>query len=140
MDPVTLGAIVAALAARAADDGADKAVDQAGAALGRLVGWLRQRLTDDGDEAGAAALARVEEIPDSPSRVAVLAALVDQRAHDAKGFRNELERLVTEVKSAGVDVGSTDQKAIGDQNVQIAGVADSTVQVSYGTSPRPLDP
>jgi len=130
VDPGTVGAIVAALVARSADDTADKMVDQAGAALGRLVGWLRRRFTDNGDKAGADALALVEEVPDSPSRVAILAKLLDQRVDRDKDFGAELDRLVAEVRSAGVTIGSIDQRATGDGNVLIAGVVGSTVRVT----------
>ncbi|HVX20992.1 MAG TPA: hypothetical protein VHB02_06575 [Acidimicrobiales bacterium] len=133
MDPVSVGAIVAAMVARSADDTADKVVDGAAAGLGRLVGWLRQRFSDDGDEAGGKAVAAVVEVPDSPSRVAALATLLDQRIDEVEGFGAELEHLVDEARSAGVTIGPVNQKVEGDGNVVIGGVAGSTIKV---TRPR----
>ncbi len=134
MDPVSLGVIVAALVAKASDKAAERAVDEGAGALARLVGWLRKRFADDGAVEASAALAKVEEVPDSASLVRGLAAVVDRRAEDP-GFRSELQGLVEQAQAAGVDVGSIVQTAWGDQNVQNAGVTGSTINVSYGQPP-----
>ena len=138
MDPVslTLGGVVAGLVAKAVDATGDRLVGGAVAVVGRLVSRLRARFGDVSDEAGAAALAGVEEVPDSPSRVGVLAEAVDRLAADP-GFRAELEALVSDARDAGVDVGAITQTAWGDRNVQIGGVSDSQIDVNYGTSPSP---
>ena len=70
------------------------------------------------------ALARVEDAPDSPSRVQALAGLIDQRASVDDVLRGELEALVAEARAGSVDVGSIAQSVIGDQNVQVAGASD----------------
>lgn len=141
MDPasMTLGATVAAMVARAASDTADKTVDGATAALGRLVTRLRGRFADDGDEEGSLALARVEDAPDSPSRTDALARIVDERANAAEAFRSELAGLVDEVRATGVHIESINQTASGCQVVQNAGVVGSEIHVSFGTSPKPPD-
>ena len=137
MEPVslTLGAIVAALVAKAMDKSAERAVEGGAGVLGRLLGWLRDRFSGDKDEAGARALARVEDAPDSPSRVRELAGVLDERTGADGEFRAALEALVAEARSAGVDVGSITQTAWGNQNVQNAGVVDSEIHVTYGQPP-----
>ena len=80
------------------------------------------------------ALARLQDAPDSPSRVRELAAVLDRRAGD-RGFRTELQTVVDEAQAAGVDVGSIAQVAWGDRNVQIAGVVGSTVTTTHGQPP-----
>jgi hypothetical protein len=137
MEPVslTLGAIAALLVAKAEDKVAERAVQDGAGVLRRLVGWLRDRFTGDKDEAGARALARVEDAPDSPARIRELADVLDQRAGTDAEFRAALEALVAEARSAGVNVGSITQTAQGDQNVQSAGLVGSDIRVTYGQSP-----
>jgi hypothetical protein len=139
MEPVslTLGAVAAALVAKAEDNAAEKAVEGAAGALRRLVSWLRERFAGDKDPAGARALARVEDAPDSPSRIQELADVLEQRAETDGHFREVLKGLVAEARAAGVDVGTITQTVWGNQNVQNAGVTDSEIHVSYGQSPPP---
>ena len=138
MEPVswTLGAIAAALVAKSEDQVAERAVAGAAGVLHRLAGWLRERFSRDKDEAGTRALARVADAPDSPSRIRELADVIDQRSESDPEFRASLEALVTEARSAGVQVGSITQTAWGSHNVQNAGVADSEIHVSYGPPDR----
>jgi hypothetical protein len=135
VDPVSLslGAVVAALVVKAAERVGERAAEGAAGGLGRLVGWLRARLS--GSESDAAALARVEEVPDSPSRVKELAAAIDRLAADPQ-FRSELQAMVEESREAGVDVESVSQSVWGNQNVQVAGVSDSEIRVNYGQPPQ----
>ena len=65
VEPVslTVGAVVAALLTKAAEKGGENLADAAKAAVGRLVGWLRDRFTRDGDEQGSQALACGREVP-----------------------------------------------------------------------------
>lgn len=139
VEPVslTLGAIAAALVAKASEKTAERAVEGGAGALGRLAGWLRRRLAADGAEEAAGALARVEDAPDSPSRVRELTAVLDERADDEPGFRSELEALVEEACAGGVDVGSIVQTAWGNQNVQSGGIVGSEITVTYGQPPLP---
>lgn len=132
---MTLGAIAAALVAKAADKAAERAVEGGEGALARLVGWLRRRFSADEEHDGATALAHVEEVPDSPSRLTALAEVLDRRAGADDGFRSELKALVDHALAAGVDVGSIAQTAWGHQNVQSAGVVDSEINVTYSQQP-----
>lgn len=134
MEPVSLtaGAIVAALVAKAAEAAGEEAAHGAAGALRRLAAWLRARFAEDADESGAAVLERLDEAPDSPSRVRALAAYVDDRARRDEAFREELEARVADAQQAGVDVRGLSQMAVGDQNVQVADVTDSSVSISYG--------
>lgn len=141
VEPVSLslGAIVAALIARASDKVADDAVEAGEGALSKLVAAVRRRFSRERDEPAAEALAKVEDVPDSPRLVKALADVVDDRAQKDGDLRAELEQLVAEARGAGVKVDSITQSAFGNQNVQIAGVSDSQINVSHGTSqtPRP---
>jgi hypothetical protein len=141
MEPVslTLGAIVAVLVAKAEDKAAESGVDAAAGVVRRLAGWLRDRFSRDKDEAGASALARVADAPDSPSRIRELADVVDRRAESDSDFRTALETLVAEARSAGAEVGPITQTSWGNQNVQSAGVTDSEIHVSYGSPTSPPD-
>jgi hypothetical protein len=134
MEPVslTLGAIVAVLVAKAEDKAAESGVDAAAGVARRLARWLRERFSRDKDEAGARALDRVADAPDSPSRISELADVLDRRAESDSDFRAALEALVAEARSAGAAVGPITQTSWGNQNVQSAGVTDSEIHVSYG--------
>jgi hypothetical protein len=135
MEPVslTLGAIAAALIAKAQDKAADGAVDGTVGAGRRLLGWLRERF--GADEDAGQAVERLLDAPDSPSRAKELSAVLDARAEDAD-FRAGLESLLREAREDGVDLVGVTQALWGSQNVQTAHVKDSTINVSYG-SPAP---
>lgn len=139
VEPVslTLGAIAAALVAKASDKAAERAVDEGAGALVRLVGWLRERFAADDATEAIAALAKVEDAPDSPSRVRELAAVLDCRVDDPDDpdFRVEMQALVDEAQAGGADVGSIAQSAWGNQNTQIAGVFGSTITTTHGQPP-----
>jgi hypothetical protein len=139
VEPVslTLGAIAAAVVAKAADKSAEGVVEGGAGAARRLLGWLRERFTADGDSDGAKALDRVEDAPDSPSRLQELASALDRRAVGDAGFRSALVALVDEARAGGVDVGSIVQSAWGTGILQNAGNADSTITVSYGQALPP---
>ncbi len=138
VEPVslTVGAIAAALVAKASDKAAERAVDDGAGALARLVGWLRARFAHDDATEASTAFAKVEDAPDSPSRVRELAAQLDRWADDP-GFRAELQGLVDKAQAAGVDVSSIAQSAWGNQNTQIAGVVGSSITTTYGQAPAP---
>ncbi len=140
MIELTLGALAAALVAKAVDRAQDKAVDQAQGVLGRLVELVRGRLSSSHEGGGSTALENVEEVADSPSRIEALARLLDEQADEEPGFRDELKALVEEARGAGVDVKSVVQVAYGDQSPQFANVSDSEINISYGgggSSTRP---
>jgi len=135
MEPVTLGVIVAALAAKALARAEDETVGAGFAAARKLVETLRRRFASAMDDDGAAALDRLADAPDSASRASALATLVDDRAGGSPGLREELEALVKEARDGGVDVDSISQAAQGSQIVQNAGINNSEVNVSQGPAP-----
>jgi hypothetical protein len=137
VEPVslTVGAVVAALVVKAAEKGGEELAEGASSVLGRLVGWLRARFSRTADSEASSALAKVEDVPDSPSRVKDLATILDSRAEADPEFRAELQRFVDQARAAGVEVKSITQTAFGDQNVQAADVHDSSINVSHGGTP-----
>jgi uncharacterized protein (UPF0335 family) len=135
MDPVTLGMVVTAIVSHAAgrvgEDGADYSVG----VLGKLVARLRQWFVQSGDSTTVAALDAVIETPQSPDLRRALAAAVDRYATADSTFRQEVEHLVDEARSAGVDVQAVSQSVWGNQNVQVANVTGSPITVTYGQQP-----
>lgn len=138
VEPVslTLGAVVAGFAVKAAEAGGEAAGSGAVSVMRRLVAKLRSWLTGQGDQEAAEALAKVEDAPDSPSRVAFLAALLDERARQDEAFKTELEQLIEAIKDAGGDVPAVQQTAIGDGNIQI-GHASGGASINIGKPPTP---
>ena len=132
MIEVTLGVLAAALVAKALDRAQGKAVDQGEGALKRLVELVRGRLSGAGDKEGSKALERVEEVPDSKSRIEALALLLEKQVDDEPEFRRELKALVEEAEGAGVDVKSIVQVTYRGQSPQFANVSDSEINISYG--------
>jgi hypothetical protein len=135
VEPVTLGVIVAALVAKALDRAEDRVLDDGEGVLRRLVGALRERFSRADDQVGTTALERVADAPDSPTRVREFADLLDERAAADPVFHGELQALVEQARAAGIDVGSISQVALGDQDVQVAGLVDSEVNVTFGAQP-----
>ncbi len=135
MDPVSVsvGALAAALLAKAAERAGEQAVDAGAEALARFAAWLRRRLSGRPEEK---ALEQVEEVPDSPKRVQALGEALDRHAAQDSGFAQELQAQIEQTRSAGVDVRSIAQNIVGDRNVQVADVQ-GTVHVSYGDPPVP---
>jgi hypothetical protein len=134
MDPVTLGTITTGLIVKAVDRAEDSALDAGAGVLRRLVRFVRDRVTREADTAASTALARVEDAPDSPSRVHELEMAIATLARRDEEFRFELERLLTEARDAGIDV-DISQAAIGNKNVQATGIIGSEVHVSYSSLP-----
>ncbi len=99
---MTLGAIAAALVARNAVGRARWTVDDDTRVLDGLVGWLRRLVAADDPKVGVAALARVEEAPESHERLHDLAQVLNRRAIADSGFRSDLEALVDQARARGV--------------------------------------
>ncbi|HEX9966614.1 MAG TPA: hypothetical protein VGB06_01580 [Solirubrobacterales bacterium] len=143
IEPASLGVVVAALVAKALDRAGDKALEQGEGVLRRTLEAVRQLLS--GDPEGGKPLERLEDAPDSATRVRELAQVLDQRMEALPDLRPQLEALVAEAQASGIDVGSIDQVAHGSQIVQVAGVADSEVGVTFqarpgeSRTPRPSD-
>lgn len=132
MDPVslTVGGVVAALVLKAADKTGEQLAGSGLAAVGRLVERVRHRFQERGDAAAEAALARVQDPPVAEAHLTALAAAVDRHGNEDAAFAAELRRLVQESQSAGVDVQQVSQVAWGSDNVQIANVIGSTIDVN----------
>ena len=89
MEPVslTVGMIAAALVAEATDRATTSAVDTTAAAARGFVSWLRHRVGWNSPPEASTALARVEDAPDSPSRLQELAEVLDRWAEADTEFR-----------------------------------------------------
>lgn len=135
MDPVSLsvGALAASLLSKAAERAGEQAVDAGAGALTRFAVWLRERLSG---HPVAEALERVQDAPDSPTRIQALGEALDRHAVESPAFAEELKAQIEQARTAGVEVQSIAQSVVGDQNVQVADVQ-GTVQVSYGDPPAP---
>lgn len=142
VEPVslTVGALAAGLVVKLAERATDETADAAFGAMKKLVSWLRSRFGGGSDEEAAAALEKVTEVPDSPSRAAFLAGILDKRASSDAKFRAELERLLSEAEEAGASPADIVQSAVGDGNVQIADVQGGSVSVTIGGSPSAKRP
>ena len=134
---LTLGALAAALIAKALDRAEGKALDRGEGMLKKLVELVRG--SSSSDECSAA-LDRLEKAPDSPSRVNELARQLDERVAADPEFGDELEALVEEAKAGSVDVQSIVQVAYGDQSPQLSNVSDSEINISYGSGGGPGRP
>ena len=78
-----------------------------------MVGWLRRIVAADDPTAGAAALARLEETPQSHQRLHELAQILNHRASSDTGFRADLEALVDHARGHKLDVNSITELAWG---------------------------
>lgn len=139
MDPISLslGALAASFVAKAVEHAGERTTDSAASVLGRLKDWLNERFSSSDNAVASTALQRVEDAPDSPSRLRDLAAVIDERAVNEPAFRGELEALVEDARRNGVDIGSISQVAWGNQNVQAAGITHSDISVTYAQPPTP---
>ena len=136
VEPVslTVGAVVAAMVTKAAEKGGENLADAAKAAVGRLVGWLRDRFGRDGDRSGVQALDAAEKYG-GPVAGQELADAVDGKAATDAGFKAEVEQQVAEAEQQGVDVKTITQNAWGNQIAQIADVTGSTITTTIGGQP-----
>ena len=139
MEPIslTVGAIAAALVAKATNKAADSVVDAGAAAAGGFVTWLRQRVSGKGREDATTALARVEDVPDSPSLLRALAEVLDRWAGEDTEFGSALEAQVHDAQARGIDIRSLTQSVRGDSNVLIAETENSSITVSGHHPPTP---
>lgn len=133
---MTVGAVVAALVAKASDRAVDATVEGGEGVLRGLVARLRRRFRDARDDEATQALALVERVPDSASLIAALASGVDRHVAADPGFGAELDDFVRRAREAGVRIWDVNQSAIGEQIVQNTGVTDSQINVTYGPAPR----
>ena len=136
VEPVSVGAIVAALVAKALDRAEDGVIDDAIKVARKAVATLRRRFS--GDAVAETVLESLVGTPDSERRAKELAELLDARAQNSPELLNELRVIIGEAKGAGVYIGSSEQVAEGDGNVQVLSL-DSQVNVQPGSlrQPRP---
>lgn len=139
MDPVSLsiGALAAAFVLKAVEKAGEIAAESIPSAVGKVRDWLYDRFSHNDQEA-ATALARAEDAPDSPSRLQILAEVIDQRAAADSTFRIELEEMLAQAQMSGVDMKAVSQVAEGIGIVQIANTDNSTITVNQGPAPVPV--
>lgn len=133
IEPVSLGAVVAALVSKALDRAEDKAVEGGEGALRRTLEAVRQLFSDDPERSRA--LERLEDAPDSPARVRELGEVVDRSVDAYPDLRSRLEALVTEARASAIEIDSIDQAARGSHIVQVAGIVNSDVEVTVRSPP-----
>ena len=100
MEPVsmTLGAIAAAVFAKAQERAAERTVEGSETVLRRIVSRLKASCSAARDEAASSALELVERAPDSPLSVHALANALDDRAASDAEFRAELVAIVEDAR------------------------------------------
>lgn len=137
VEPITLGVIAAALAAKAVERAEDGVVDAGAQALSDLLEKLSRFFRGPKGEEGSSVLERLREAPDSPKRQHDLAKVIDHVVLDSPEFREDLEASIREAQKVGVEIGSITQSASGTRNVQIAGATNSEIAIA---SVEKLDP
>lgn len=117
MDPasVTAGVIAAQLFANTLNGAAESAGSS-------VVEWVRSKFSERQE------VARLEDAPDSPSRISALAVAIDDEAAADPQVATELKQLLERVQQDQPDV---IQKAVGSQNIN---ANHSTVHVTFGTA------
>lgn len=132
IEPTSVGVVVSALIAKALNRAEDGVVDKGVEVARRAVDALRARFSRDEDAETVDALESLVEAPDSERLEKALAALLEDRASRSTDLRDALVKIIEEGESAGVVVGSIEQVAEGDGNVQIGGTSNSEVNVNRG--------
>ena len=127
-----LGTAAAALIAKALDRAESKTVDKGEGVLRRLIEVVRERLAGGDDRGQVEALKKVEEVPDSASRIETLARAIDLRADEDPDFRNQVGTLIGQAEEAEVDVKAAVQVAYGANSPQFQNTIGSEVNISYG--------
>lgn len=125
VEPISIGVVVAALMAKALNRAEDGVIDGAVQAAQKAVQALRQRFATDAE--AEKALEGVVEAPDSEKRQQALAKVLEIRAEESESLRGELRAVAEQIEAAGVTIGPINQTAIGDGNVQNAGVVNSQI-------------
>ncbi|SDP44505.1 hypothetical protein SAMN04487914_111143 [Arthrobacter sp. ok909] len=132
MDPVTLGVVAAGLISKFYEGALSKAVEEASKGL---VDWIKGRFK--GHEAGERALARVEDAPDSTSRVKALEGIIEEQATADPDFLDQLAKLLEKAQPTAVQGHAATSGAQSPAFGQISG---GNVSVDYGTTPPPPAP
>jgi hypothetical protein len=137
VEPVSAGVIVAALLAKALNRAEEGVLDGAVQFAGRAIEALRRRFS--GDVEAEKALEALADAPDSGRREKALANLLEARAERSPELLDELQAIIEQAQEAGLKIGSIEQVADGDGNVQNAGNVNSQIHVHQNTAPRPRD-
>lgn len=127
MDPVTLAIAAAGLIAKFYEGAVSKAGEEAAAGL---TAWIRDRFK--GHEVGEQALARVEDAPDSSSRVKALEGVIVDQAQADPDFLARLAKLLEKTQPAAAQGQATTS---GDQSPAFGQVSGGNVNLTYGTTP-----
>lgn len=142
VDPVSLsiGALAVAFVVKAVEKAGENVGGGLPGAVGRVREWLSERFSRQNEDASQA-LKLVEAVPDSPSRLRALAELIDHQAETDSVFKTELQELIAQAQTSGVDMNAVSQIAQGIGIVQIAHTSNSTITVNQaGIPPRPAEP
>ena len=134
VEPISVGVIVAALLAKALNRAEDGVIDSGVEVARKAIEALRQRFSRDGDAEAEQALDGLAETPDSERREEALATLLEERAARSTDLHEELKAIIEQAEDAGMVIGSIEQVAEGDGNVQLGGISSS--QINIGQSPR----
>ncbi len=136
VEPVSVGMIVAALLAKALNRAEDGVVDSGVQVARKALEALRQRFSREGDAEAEQALESLAEVPDSKRREEVLAVLLEDRAARSTELRDELKTIIEQGEGAGMVIGSIEQVAEGEGNLQLGGVSSSEININQGRLPR----
>lgn len=132
MDPVTLAIAAAGLISKFYEGAVAKAGEETTAGL---TTWIKDRFK--GHEIGEQALARVEDAPDSSSRVKALEDVIVDRAQADPEFLAQLAKLLDKARPAAAQGQATTS---GGQSPAFGQVSGGNVNLSYGTTPPPPAP
>lgn len=129
MDPVTLAVAAAGLIAKFFEGAVSNSGEQTAAGL---VAWIKDRFKGHG--AGEQALARVEDAPDSTSRVKALEGVIVEQAQADPDFLNQLAKLL---EKAQPSTAHGQAASSGDQSPTVGQVSGGSMNINYGTPPPP---
>jgi hypothetical protein len=108
----------------------DGVVDGGAQFARKVLEALRRRFSREGDLEVGQALDGLAEAPDSERREKALAALLEDRAAHSTELRDELKTIIEEGEGAGLVIGSIEQVAEGDGNLQLGGISNSKISVN----------
>lgn len=129
MDPVTLAVAAAGLISKFYDGAVSKAGEEAAAGLTE---WIKDRFR--GHEVREQALLRVEDAPDSSSRVRALEGVIVDQAQADPDFLARLAEFLEKTQPATAQGQATTS---GDQSPAFGQVSGGNVNLIFGTTPPP---
>jgi hypothetical protein len=138
VEPVSVGVIVAALLAKALSRAEDGVIDSGVEVARKAIEALRERFSRVGDTEAGLALDGLAETPDSERREKALATLLEERAGESAELRDELKTIIEQAEGAGMVIGSIEQVAEGDGNMQVGGISQSQININQDPR-RPRD-